>query len=453
MKKILMILMVVLMSLSIMMVCLAEDVEVSQPADVLYKLGLFNGTGTDDDGNPIFNLDDKLSRQEATALLVRILGREAEAKEQVFDIPFTDVDEWAKPYVGFAYHNGLVNGIADTSFGSKNPISASEYLTLILRSLGYDDKNGDFAWDCAWTLSDELNMTQGQYNVDTSAEFCRKDAVLISYMSLFQKLKGEEQTLANKLFIGEAFSDEQLESTNDAELIKAARPLEIPEPPVDGKPVASVTGITFEQRGVYVKMTIMQPEDKTGIVSYEALIYNKNNPDEAVHRSITCENGTAHYRLDDPAIFVIGNDYNTIRVTSNSAEGYAPAFWESEISVVPVQKDINITEAWVVNDDEIDLNLTNVEKGYMGYIFTRKDETIIDEDAFFNYNGTTAKYRANLKDWSVEDKKALENGEVSVSVTGMNIVEMAESDGKWKIEFERIKSTKIVVKCDVDIVE
>ena len=45
MKKILMILMVVLMSLSIMMVCLAEDVEVSQPADVLYKLGLLNGFG------------------------------------------------------------------------------------------------------------------------------------------------------------------------------------------------------------------------------------------------------------------------------------------------------------------------------------------------------------------------------------------------------------------------
>ncbi len=453
MKKLLTILIAVFMTVSSLTVSLAENIDETQPAIVLYTLGLFNGTGTDDGGNPVFDLDKKLSRQEATALLVRLLGKEAEAQKEILGIPFTDVDDWAKPYVGYAYNHGLVNGTGETSFDSQKPISATEYLTLILRTLGHDDKQGDFAWDSAWTLSDNLEMTEGQYTVDTNAAFCRKDAVYISYMSLFQKIKGEEQTLANKLFTGAVFSAEQLKSTNDAELIKTAGLLDTPEPPTNGKQVAPVTGITFEQRGVYVKMTLIQPEDKTGIVSYEALIYNKNNPEEAVHRSITFEDGTAHYRLDDPAIFTLEQEFNTIKVTSNGAEGYAPAFWEEDISVVPIQKDITITEAWVVNDDEIDLNLSDVEKGYMGYIFIRKDETIVDEDNFFNYMGTTAKYRANLKNWSDEDKKALENGEISVAITGMNIVEMTDADGKWKIEFERIKAPKIEIKCDVDIVK
>lgn len=453
MKKVFTVLMAIIMVVSSCSVCLADVADETQPANVLYNLGLFNGTGTDAAGNPVFNLDNKLSRQEATALLVRLLGKEAEAQKQILDIPFTDVDDWAKPYVGYAYNNGLVNGTGPTSFGSSNPISATEYLTLILRTLGHDDKQGDFAWNSAWGLSDSLEMTAGQYNNDTNAEFCRKDAVHISYMSLFQKIKGEEQTLANKLYSSGVFSAEKLESTNDAELIKTASLSEGAVAPTNGNQVAPVKGITFEQRGVYVKMTLIQPEDKTGIVSYEALIYNKNNPEQAVHRSIAFENGTAHYRLDDPEIFALGYEFNTIKVTSNSAEGYAPAFWEEDISIVALQKDITISSAWVVNDDEIDLDLPGLEKGYMGYIFTRKDETVVDEDTFFEHKGATAKYRKKLKDWSYEDKKSLENGEISVAVTGMNIVEMTDADGKWKIEFERIKAPKTEVKCDINIVE
>ncbi len=453
MKKLLTILMAVLMAVSSFRVLMAEDADETQHAYVLYKLGLFNGKGTDENGNPDFDLDSKLSRQEAAVLLVRLLGKEAEAQKEILDTPFTDVDDWAKPYVGYTYNNGLVNGVGETSFGSGNPISATEYLTLILRALGHDDKQGDFVWNSAWTLSDSLGMTGGQYNDRTNADFCRKDAALISRNALYQKIKGGEQTLANKLFAEGVFSEEQLESTNESSLLKAAGLTADLPASEDVTAVAPVTGITFEQRGVYVKMTLIEPEDKTGIISYEAVIYDKNKPEFAVHRNIALDNATAHYRLDNSGIFVLGNEYNAIKVTSNGAEGYAPAFWEADISIVPVQKDITITEAWVVNDDEIDLKLDDVEKGYMGFIFTRKDETIVDEDTFFDYQGGTVKYRANLKDWSDEDKTALENGEISVAVTGMNIVEMTETDGTWKIEFERIKAPKIEVKCDVDIIK
>lgn len=50
-----------------------------QAAQNLYELGLFNGTGTDTDGNPIFDLDRAPTRHEAVTMLVRLLGKGEEA--------------------------------------------------------------------------------------------------------------------------------------------------------------------------------------------------------------------------------------------------------------------------------------------------------------------------------------------------------------------------------------
>ena len=86
-------------------------------ADRLYTLRLFNGVGTKDDGTPDYALERSLSRQEAVTMLVRLLGAEEEAKNGSWYLPFTDVDNWAIPYVGYAYANGLTNGISDTAFG------------------------------------------------------------------------------------------------------------------------------------------------------------------------------------------------------------------------------------------------------------------------------------------------------------------------------------------------
>lgn len=100
MKKILAILLAVLMTAGCFSVCMAENAEDATHANLLYKLGIFSGTGTDDAGNPVFGLENKLSRQESAVLLVRLLGKEAEAKNEVLETTFTDVDEWEKPYVG-----------------------------------------------------------------------------------------------------------------------------------------------------------------------------------------------------------------------------------------------------------------------------------------------------------------------------------------------------------------
>ena len=83
-------------------VSFAANSEEYNAAGVLYDIGLFSGTGTKADGSPEFDLDRVPTRNEAVTMLVRLLGKDEEAKNGSWDIPFDDVAEWAKPYVGYA---------------------------------------------------------------------------------------------------------------------------------------------------------------------------------------------------------------------------------------------------------------------------------------------------------------------------------------------------------------
>lgn len=65
-------------------------------------------------------------------MLVRLLGKEEAAKNENGDIPFDDVETWAKPYVGYAYQNKLTSGISTTKFGGTNKIKPEQYITFVL---------------------------------------------------------------------------------------------------------------------------------------------------------------------------------------------------------------------------------------------------------------------------------------------------------------------------------
>jgi len=173
---------------------LAADSAAQESADALHELGLFNGTGTSADGTPDYDLDRAPTRHEAVTMLVRLLGKEEEAKAGSWTIPFTDVADWAVPYVGYAYKNGLTKGVSDTAFGGNSPVSAAQYITFVLRALGYDSSK-DFQWDRAWELSDEIGLTSGRYNEDNSASFLRGDAAIVSCNALSVERKDTGKTL------------------------------------------------------------------------------------------------------------------------------------------------------------------------------------------------------------------------------------------------------------------
>ena len=136
-KKIISLLLAIVMVCSIIPTAFAASDEAVTAADALHELGLFNGTGTDANGKPIYDLDRAPSRAEAVTMLVRLLGKEEEAKGGNWNIPFTDVADWAKPYVGYAYANGLTSGTSATTFGGDATVTASQYITFVLRALGY----------------------------------------------------------------------------------------------------------------------------------------------------------------------------------------------------------------------------------------------------------------------------------------------------------------------------
>lgn len=186
---------VLILSLTPNIAYAASD-EATAAANALYELGLFNGTGKDEGGNPIFDLDRTPTRYEAVTMLVRLLGRASEAESKEWNTPFNDVTAWVKPYVGYAYENKLTSGTSGTTYGGAGNITASQYLTFVLRALGYDSGT-DFQWDKAWELSDKIGLTSGQYNASTT-NFTRGDVAFISYRVLSCKIKNSDQTLVRK---------------------------------------------------------------------------------------------------------------------------------------------------------------------------------------------------------------------------------------------------------------
>lgn len=177
----------------------AASTQAQTAADTLHSLGLFNGTGTDASGKPIYQLDRAATRAEATTMLVRLLGKEDEAKSGTWSTPFTDVPAWAQPYVGYAYTNKLTTGTSATTFGGSQAISATQYLTLVLRAMGYESGT-DFEWNKAWELSDDLGMTGGNYDANTKS-FLRGDIAQISLNALNAPLKDSTQSLADQLSV------------------------------------------------------------------------------------------------------------------------------------------------------------------------------------------------------------------------------------------------------------
>ena len=161
-------------------------------AEKLYPYGLFVGTGAAEDGSIQFELDRTPRSTEAITMLVRLLGKEEEAKAGSWTTPFTDVPKWAEPYVGYAYANGYTNGTGAAKFGSDDDVSATRYISFVLSALGYE-KGMDFQWNKAWELSDALGITGGEYA--DGGTFTRGDLALISYNALDAELKDEGVTL------------------------------------------------------------------------------------------------------------------------------------------------------------------------------------------------------------------------------------------------------------------
>lgn len=151
-------------------------------ADILYELGLLKGT---DKG---YELERTLTREEAVTVLVRLLGEEDNLKNYDFEEKFTDVqrDRWSFEYVMYCFDNKITYGTGEDTFSPDATIDAYQFVTLLLRLMGYEDTELYNSLDDAVTY--QLFNSEVANRLTESENFTREDMVYIVYRCLKTKM-------------------------------------------------------------------------------------------------------------------------------------------------------------------------------------------------------------------------------------------------------------------------
>ncbi len=172
------------------------EVQCTPYADALRSLGLFRGS---DKG---YELERAPSRVEALVMLIRILGEEQAALAGDSVTPFTDLNIWeqGKNYVAYGWRMKYTNGTGGGTFSPNASGSLEQYLTFVLRSLGYRDGE-DFIWNTTCRdLALRLGLLTAEELTAIDRDGFRRDHVaLISYRALYCPLKDGSGTLSDRL--------------------------------------------------------------------------------------------------------------------------------------------------------------------------------------------------------------------------------------------------------------
>jgi len=227
MKRKLTILLLVLVML--MSTVSAATVGQINTADAMNDLGLFLGTDLG------YELDNQLTRAQGVTMLVRMIGKETEAKDTKYGDPFTDVLEWAKGYVGYAWKNKITNGISNTEFGPNMTMTDYMFLTLTLRALGYDDgaAKPDFVWNDPYTLAKKVGLID---RTTPDSYFTRAEAIEIFWRALNAKLKDSKDTLADTLIEQGVFTEAEFKAAAQVQKNGRKENVGVPQlPPAAGE--------------------------------------------------------------------------------------------------------------------------------------------------------------------------------------------------------------------------
>lgn len=176
----------------------------------LNALDIFTGT---DKG---YELNRVPTRIEALAIYIKLLGVEEEALTYASYAPvFSDVPKWALGYANYAYYNDISKGIGGGKFGALQPITAPQYMTYILRALGYKEESGDFTLQSALQFARQSKViTDLTYSALSRESFLRDHLALTSYEGLTASTKNDDYTLAEYLIALDRLNYQKARSLN-----------------------------------------------------------------------------------------------------------------------------------------------------------------------------------------------------------------------------------------------
>ena len=174
----------------------SKSTDYNMLADAMKAMGLFRGSDTGYGSG--YDLEKVPTRIQGLIMFLRLIGEEHSALATSAPCPFSDVPAWCRPYVAYAYEKGYTKGISQTEFGPSLELRSTEYLTFVLRALGYSDsgENADFAWDTALFRALQLGvLTAREHKMLTEQPFLRAQVVYVSYYALDARLKTTGKSL------------------------------------------------------------------------------------------------------------------------------------------------------------------------------------------------------------------------------------------------------------------
>lgn len=312
MKKLSCIVLIFSLVLTLCPTAMAAHVSTDEAAGTLVALGLLRGS---DSG---LELQRAPTRNETLVMLLRLLGLEDNARDYSGASGFSDVKgTWSEPYVAYAKANGLANGISDSFFGGDSFASVRDYLTFILRALGYSD-GADFTWENSITFSDSVGLTNGEYSV--SSDFTREDMALISYTALTLKLNGSDTALIEQLYSSGAVTYSSIVATRLAGHLNFDKPVYSASEIYERSSSAVFTLKLYETLEDYEKgiesataSGFFVTSDGAAVMSYHAL-------DGMRYATVTTTDGHV-YELTGILYYDALRDIAVVRISSTDIEG------------------------------------------------------------------------------------------------------------------------------------
>ena len=145
-----------------------KDVDASndhqEAIEVLQAVGVMSGV--DNEGN--FDPDGSVTRNQMAVIMAHLLNLDYDYYRGTN--PFTDVPEWAAPYVAACAAEGVIAGIGNGQFGGEMKVTAAQASLMIMKALGYFQNAEDFGSD--WQVA---TIRQASYinlfdKIDSNAE-------------------------------------------------------------------------------------------------------------------------------------------------------------------------------------------------------------------------------------------------------------------------------------------
>ena len=122
-----------------------KDVDASnknqEAIEVLQAVGVMSGV--DNEGN--FDPDGSVTRNQMAVIMAHLLKLDYDYYRGTN--PFTDVPDWAAPYVAACAAEGVIAGIGNNQFGGDMKVTAAQASLMIMKALGYFENAEDFGSD------------------------------------------------------------------------------------------------------------------------------------------------------------------------------------------------------------------------------------------------------------------------------------------------------------------